>query len=462
MRESSTRQPAAKRNPRTKLLRTTKKVHPLQLIVLFGLFALVGLTSGAALALVLSITPLKHRTSPHLPNSAESLGNLPASLEHPINILILGIDNSGHPHRENFTPSEGLAGNSDTMLLVRLIPATHQINVLSIPRDTLVQLPGYGTDKINDANVRGGVQLAAQTVGQMLGGVQVDRYLRLDTEGFIHLVDGLGGVEVNIPKQMDYVDKTQHLSIHFSAGKQRLNGQHLQEYVRFRHDEWGDIGRVQRQQDALKAIFREFLQPQTLSKLPHLMQIAQTNIDTDLSVGEMLAILGFMVGSDLHHTNFVMLPGRFSRPNEYPLSYWLHDPVATTAILARFFTDSSSPSVAEVAHSEISPQTRIAVATSQADQGEQVVAYLQQLGFKDVYLTDHEIDFSTSSSGETQILAQQGNPEIAEQVRRAIGVGQVQVASTGDLFSDVTLIVGSDLLNRIGTKHIVTTRTHTD
>ncbi len=314
------------------------KFKGLHRLLLLGILAVVSGTSGAALALIMAMAPFRnHAASAHLSNSPASLGTLPAILGRPINILILGIDNSGHLHSQQFTPAAAMAGNSDTMLLVRLLPDTHQINVLSIPRDTQVQLPGVGIDKINDANVKGGVPLAAQTVTRLLNGVSIDRYIRLDTEGFIHLVDALGGVTIHVPKAMDYVDRTQHLNIHFAPGVQTLNGQHLQEYVRFRHDEWGDIGRVQRQQEALKAILQTLLQPATLGKLPKILQIAQENVDTDLSVGEMLAIAQFLVRTQAHPTNLVILPGRFSLPNEFPLSYWIVDPRSISPIMARYF-----------------------------------------------------------------------------------------------------------------------------
>jgi LCP family protein required for cell wall assembly len=441
--------PHASKGPQTKLTRIGKRFRPLQLIGLLGLTSIIGFTSGAALALVLSMKLLKHHSSAHLPHSLESLGNLPVNLDHPINILILGIDNSGHPHSGSFKPSEALSGNSDTMLLVRLVPATHQINVLSIPRDTQVQLPGVGTDKINDANVRGGVTLAAQSVSQVAAGAQIDRYIRLDIESFIHLVDALGGVEVNVPRAMDYVDHTQKLSIHFSPGKQKLNGQHLEEYIRFRHDEWGDIGRVQRQQDVMKAILRELLKPATVTKAPQLMQVAQTDLDTDLSVGEMVAILRFVVASNSHRTNFVMLPGRFSRPEEYTLSYWIQDTRATVALLSKYFDITPTDTTASASQSPLPTQLKIAVASRQPGIAEKMVDHLERLGFTNVYTTDHEIDSSVESDQETQVIAQTGNADVAEQVKRAIGVGQVQVSSVGDLSSDVTIVVGSDFVTTL-------------
>ncbi len=414
------------------------------------LLVLVSGTSGAALAL-LAATPFQHGKTHHLSHSTDSLTSLlPVTLERPINILVLGIDNSGHPHSGAVLPPEALAGNSDTMLLVRIVPETHQINVLSIPRDTLVQTP-TGIDKINDANMQGGATQAVQTVSQLLDGTPIDRYIRLDTEGFIHLVDALGGVAITVPKPMDYVDRTQHLSIHLAAGLQTLNGQHLQEYVRFRHDEWGDIGRVQRQQDVLKAIAWTLVQPATLGKLPALLHVIQSNVDTDLSLGEMLAIAQMTHDLKSHQINLTLLPGRFSRKDEYPLSYWIEDPRATSALLTRYFSrDPASPSSDAVAalHPE-AIQIAVANATDRPDLSHQIVSRLKSQGFTNVYLTTHDIDISPETMAETQIIAQQGNPSAAALVQQAIRLGQVQVAATGDLSSDVTIVIGPDAVPKL-------------
>lgn len=411
--------------------------------------AAVSCTFGALSVLLMAATPLKN--SSHLAHSSDISSIIPATLSRPINVLVLGIDNSGHPHLGKFSPAEGLSGNSDTMLLVRLYPDKHQINILSIPRDTLVRIPGIGVDKINDANVRGGAKLAAGTVSHLLSDIPIDRYVRLDTEGFIHLVDALGGVELTIPKPMHYVDETQHLYINFKAGQQKLNGQHLQEYVRFRHDELGDIGRVQRQQVVLKAILNSLLQPTTIGKLPKLLQVVKNNVDTDLSVGEMLAIAHILGHADRQHMNMAMLPGRFSDKHEYRLSYWIENPQATDSLLAHYF-DVRNKRVNDILVSTKSIKSfRIALLSATGRKGDiaKAVAVLKKQGFSNIYISTHEVDSMSLPLLRTQIIAQQGNLEAAEAVKNTLGLGEVQVASTGDIWSEVTVIVGTDLAAKI-------------
>jgi len=418
--------------------------------------ALTSATAGALLAVISASKPLmqsqlnSNQAGVFDGERISGTGLSFTQLTRPVNLLILGIDNDDnfdHPQLSTkSTATQALSNPSDTMLLVRLLPDAHQINVLSIPRDTLVHLPKIPIAKIDWANLVGGAPLAAKTVSQQLGDIPIDRYVRLSRNGFIQLVDALGGVEVTAPKRMDYVDETQHLNIHFLPGRQKLNGRRLEEYVRFRHDKLGDIGRVQRQQEVLKAIMQTLLQPATLGKLPQIMQVAQENIDTDLSVEEILAIVHATLTSERKRHNFLMLPGRFSRPGEYPLSYWIEDSKAAAPILARYF-DASNSKLSPATSAVSSPsQLRVAVAnpTGQPEVGKRAVAFLKNQGFSHAYLTDHEIDTSAESALKTEIIAQQGNPEDASAVQKALGLGQVQVTATGDVWSDVTVVIGAD------------------
>ncbi len=434
--------------------RSPLQKRQMKLFLGLGGAAAVAATLGSVLAISLSSRPLdKNGVSPHLPNSPENLTNvLSATLTRPVNLLVLGIDNDDSfvkPHLSTQPRSnDSLNSNTDTMLLVRFLPDNNQINVLSIPRDTLVRLPGVGVAKIDSTNWRGGLKLAAATVSHQLEDVTIDRYIRISRTGFINMVDALGGIEVTVPKKMDYVDQTQHLNIHFLPGRQKLNGKHMEEYVRFRHDRLGDIGRVQRQQEVLKAIQRTLLQPDTITKVPTLLQIAQENIDTDLSLDEMLALVHATLTSDRAKNNFLMLPGRYSRRDEYKRSFWIPNPKAAEPILTRYFdvhpqSESGTP---DVTTALLPSQVKVAVANASAQPGavESVISMLRQQGFTNVRLTDDDINLSDDEINKTHIIAQHGNPEDASAVQKVLGMGEVQVSATGDIWSDVTVVVGSD------------------
>ncbi|AFZ13517.1 transcriptional attenuator, LytR family [Crinalium epipsammum PCC 9333] len=418
------------------------KLEKLKCVVFFSGLASFSSALGMMSALLLAAAPLQKNQSSSLYGGSNS----PITFQEPINVLVLGIDNSGHPHASNFTPSEAISGNSDTILLLRIIPGTHQINVLSIPRDTRVELPGKSTNKINDANAKGGIDLAQKSVSKLLSNIPIHRYVRVDTQGFISFADALGGVEINIPKPMRYVDQTQKLDINFSAGIQKLNGKHLQEYVRFRHDDLGDIGRVQRQEVVLKSLLEKFVQPTTWAKLPKLLKVIQENVDTDISLGEMLGVAQFLTHIDKQHINVLMLPGRFSRPDEYTLSYWIADMDNTASILADYF-DTRSSKVDAIANSPTNLSNiklTVANATGKKEQAKQALMLLRNQGFENTTIKKSGIDSAARPSLKTLIIAQKGNLKAANAVKNAIGIGEIQVTSTGDIDSDVTVVLGSD------------------
>ncbi|AFY68676.1 transcriptional attenuator, LytR family [Thalassoporum mexicanum PCC 7367] len=243
-------------------------------------------------------------------------------LTAPYQVLILGIDrvpDAAPGSKEIFN------GRSDTIMLARFDPQSKQLNMLSIPRDTRTWVEGLGTDKINAANVYGGVDLAQSTVSNTLDGVRIDRYLRISRAALPEVVNALGGVTVEVPQRMYYVDQTQGLYIDLHPGIQTLNGEQAEGFVRFRGDDEGDIGRIRRQQILLGAIRQKLSNPLTLTRLPGLIETLQANIDTNLSLDEMLAIAAFSSNLESNQVNTSTLSGQVSDPYAYSASYWLVD-----------------------------------------------------------------------------------------------------------------------------------------
>jgi LCP family protein required for cell wall assembly len=363
----------------------------------------------------------------------------------PVNILVMGIDNTGHPHSDpSVTSAQALSGNSDTMLLLRVDPSDDSVNLLSIPRDTQVDIPGIGITKINDANVQGGATLAARTVSSTLNGAPVDRYVRVSTESFRDLVDLLGGVEVYVPAPMSYVDKTQKLKINLAAGLQTLNGSQAEQFVRFRHDALGDIGRVQRQQTLLKALLKRATNPAVIPRLPGLVAAMQKYIDTNMSLEEMLSLVS--AGRKLSQGKFkmVMLPGRFSTLSEFKASYWILNPEGRDRVMQQYF--KVNPTATEANSPRLTTALKIAIqnASSQSDAAQKVRQSLVSLGFSNVYVTSDWTERQT----QTQIIVQQGDLHGAEELQAALRLGRVEAVSTGDIESDLTIRVGDDWSNR--------------
>lgn len=395
---------------------------------------------GATLALLM---PLQ-MSSPQSGQEKAATGNLFNSgfqygVSRPVNILVMGID-QGMDVEDSKKSPDMLNSRSDTMLLVRLNPDTHKTSILTIPRDTQVEIPGMGVNKINAANWKGGAELASQVVSQTLNGAEVDRYVRISTNAFREIVDVVGGVEVYVPKRMYYVDQTQKLNIDLQPGLQTLNGVQAEGFVRFRKDDLGDIGRTQRQQMLLKALQKKFENPLMIARLPQIFSVLQKHIDSNLSFGEMLALVQFGMQIKPSELQMVLLPGRFSTPDEFELSYWLMDRTATDQVLKSYFQvdtpiEREAAAPAEIKNVKIVVQN----ASGNPDGANRMVDYLQQLGFSNLVLATEDWSEPLDS---TQIVPQWGNIDAAQSVEALLDGSEVTADSTGDLQSDLTVRVG--------------------
>ncbi len=235
-------------------------------------------------------------------------------LNESINILLLGIDDG------DSEAAESEPKRTDAMMLVSFDPEKNRVAVLSIPRDTKVILPGHADpEKINAAYAYGGTLMAKQTVENLLQ-VPIHYYALANWRGFIDVVNLIGGVDIYVDKDMYYEDPYADLVIDIKHGFQHMDGETAGKYVRFRKDELGDIGRVQRQQKFMKAAAEQMFSIQNMSKISSLLATLDKYIETDLNTLTLLkAANTFKIfGDDKVRTS--MLYGKFD--DESGVSYW--------------------------------------------------------------------------------------------------------------------------------------------
>lgn len=439
--------------------------------LLLGLLgvATVSAGAGALLAMSLASTPLlQSRLSPE-ESKVFDQGEISTGLNfrlprltRPVNIMVLGMkvlssDVENPPDEARNLGYHALVnsfdGLSDTMLMLRFSPAIDKLVVLSLPRDTRTRVAGLGTTKLNEANAYGGPALAAQSVSDLLGGVPIDRYVRINVQGVEKLVDALGGVTVYVPKDMKYTDHSQHLYIDLKQGEQHLNGAQALQFLRFRYDAYGDIGRVQRQQTLMRALVEQTLNPATLTRIPQILSVIQENVDTNLTVEELVALVGFASQLQRSDLQMLMLPGDFSGTGDYEASYWLPSRSRISELVTQYFDVNSGlsatsedpyaePSAESVSASDPNYDVEIAIQDSTGDPAaaEQLLAKLQEAGFYNTYIDERW----SEPLRETRIIAQGGDLDSADAVRRSLGFGEVRVEGTGSLRSDVTIQIGRD------------------
>lgn len=358
-------------------------------------------------------------------------------LTRPMNILIMGIE----PVRGKVDGSpESYAGSSDTMLLVRLNPENNTIRVLSIPRDTMIAIPeSKELTKVSQANAQGGAVLAARVVSRTLSNAPIDRYIRISTSGLRQLVDQLGGVEVFVPKPMEYKDSAGKFSINLVSGWQTLNGEQAEQFVRYREANTGDLPRVQRQQALLMGLRERLFSPTVLPRLPQLVHIMGKYFDTNLKVEEMMALVNFSLNMERDNFQMTMLPGIFSRLSADPDSYWLN--LTGKVDLLNNYTGVSIGGLKPDTRSLPSLKIAIQNASNQPQLTDKVINSLKSKGFKNVYAISDWPD----GRSETKIIAQKGNRQAAEQLQKILGLGRtIEVSATGDLESDLTIRIGKD------------------
>ncbi|NDC82805.1 LytR family transcriptional regulator [bacterium] len=204
---------------------------------------------------------------------------IPKTRLNGVNVLLMGIDNTKDIQR------------SDTIMVLHLDADRHRIGVLSIPRDSRVNVPGVGLTKINHAYAYGGPPLLKSTVISFLG-IPIDYYIKVNLGGVQELVDDLGGIDVNVSKNMYYVDQAGDLFINLKAGQQHLNGSKTVQFIRFRHDGTSDIGRIQRQQLVAQSLADRMVDLGNKLDIPRVITKLGYEMETDMSGKE---IAGFAV-----------------------------------------------------------------------------------------------------------------------------------------------------------------------
>jgi polyisoprenyl-teichoic acid--peptidoglycan teichoic acid transferase len=199
----------------------------------------------------------------------------------PLDVLVLGVDRRP-------SSAEGESTRSDTMMLVRVIPATGEVKLLSVPRDLYVEVESGEEDRINTAYAYGGVE-KARAVMEDLTGVDIDNYVIVDFEGFEKVIDAMGKVRVDVGKGV--------FPEHWNMGEgfERLNGHKALKYARYRGTPGADLDRIDHQQKLLAALRRQALRWDIVTRLPAIIRVTNENVNTDLGIMQVIPLARALV-----------------------------------------------------------------------------------------------------------------------------------------------------------------------
>lgn len=258
----------------------------------------------------------------------EAIGGQPAA-EAPSGTTYVLVMGSDERRDKNGNAIPGETPHSDTMILVAVDATNKQARVLSVPRDLLVTIPGFGPNhRINEAYTLGeanklaggGPALAVKTMEQLTG-LHIPYYAVTTFDGFRQTVDAVGGVYINVERPIsdhDYPGQgSDYMPVYVPAGWQQLDGERGLEYVRSRHDDpLSDFGRNQRQQRFIDALSHKLLQPERLSQFNQFMDIVKANVRTNLSPGQILGMGQAMVSVGKGHIQgYAVGPGFVHEPS---------------------------------------------------------------------------------------------------------------------------------------------------
>jgi LCP family protein required for cell wall assembly len=347
------------------------------------------------------------------------------------NMIIMGTDN-----REGET-----AARSDTLIVARIDPQQQTATLLSIPRDSRVEVPGYGTTKINAAAFRGGPSLVIETVTEFTG-LPISHYIEMDFNGFRELVDALGGVTIDVPQTIidpkagDYDPDVYKIY----EGQQVLNGGQALTFVRSRNFPEGDIARIRNQQIFIKSLLREALQLSSVFRINSLVEATVSNVTTDMTLTELLALANSMKGMSDGALETVTMPGT----PQYigGVSYVVPDEDALAEMIERMekgLTAIAGPTeVPEIDPSDITVDVRngAGLAGVAGDASSKIEAGGFTLG---------DVGNANQFVYDRTLIVHDGNVEAADLVRESLGMGDVISSRGMYVFStDVLVVVGKD------------------
>ncbi len=334
--------------------------------------------------------------------------------------LLMGLDQFGEVRR------------TDTIMLAKL--EGQGVKLLSIPRDLQVKLPDGKFAKINAAYGVGGPELTGRLVSEFLG-LPVQAYIVADFQAVKEIVNVVGGVDINIPKPMNYQDTKQGLQIQLAAGPQTLNGAKAVEYLRYRDTSTReDLGRIQRQQQFISLLAKKLSQVSDPGQIKNVAGTALKYIQTNLSTIDLYRFVDRVRSFTEGHLRFATIPGESKMINDE--SFYLSYPLETAALVEEFFNGKEILTNGDI---KVIVLNGFPDATKRGGLAKRAFDFVKAQGFSGVaYWNAEAYDYQTS-----YIISLNGDMGKAQRLASTLKDSSIQIISADDyaalpLASDVT------------------------
>ena len=375
--------------------------------------------------------------------------------------LILGIS----------TDEEG-ALLTDTIMVASYNPNTQKATLLSIPRDTYTgKNPSKATayQKINSIYSRNKDPNEVLDAVNDITNLGLQYYAIVKTEGFIKLVDAIGGVTFNVPIDMDYDDTSQDLHIHLKAGEQVLDGDKAEQLVRFRHnndgtsypEEYGDndIGRMRTQREFIMTVIKQTAKVENIFKIGEILDVAEENVITNIDFNAIKDYIPYAVEFNTENLLTATLPGVSTNKNDAGTWVYIHDKEETAALIQELFYDRDKEEEEATDENNTTGETNTTNTTSSTistkSKSEIKVEVLgTSSNLKHAVDALKEAGYNVSRTGTTNtttktIIMNKKNigDAVLEGIEQALNTGTIQDSTSSSSKVDVTVILGRDYNN---------------
>ncbi len=398
------------------------------------------------------------------PTAADEFENLDvSSYKERVNVLLMGVDvleNSG----------DGKGTRTDTIMVLSIDPVTKTGFILSLPRDTRVKLANGGDyDKVNHAHSYGGTELAISTIKDFLQ-IPIHHYVKLDYRALFKTVDDLGGIEVDVPIDMNYTDSRSEppLNVNLKKGVQVLNGEQAMGFVRFRKGYPNqDLGRIQAQQAFLDALIKKMTSPASIINIPNYIDTMSKYVETDMNIKTMLIVAKQALSVDTSRIEKKTVPGEpdmingvsYYEPNATELSEMLdyllsgNYPVPEEATTTDGSTANGEASKTQSKTGSSQTQAKPVV----KDTSNYKIQVLNGSGVSGVARRASDLlkidDITVTSTGnasdfdnESTIVYYKDDSNFASQIRNILKVGKIEKGTKAIASSepDIVIVLGKD------------------
>ena len=390
-----------------------------------------------------------------------------ANLE-PFTVLIMGV-------------SEDISVRlTDTIMVASYNPKTQKATLLSIPRDTFVgtnKNKATSYDKINalyqtktkDSNSSPEKTLAAVN---KITGLNITYYVVVSNNALVQLVDAIGGVEFDVPIDMDYDDSSQDLYIHLEKGYQKLNGEQAEWLVRFRHNNNGtsypssygnnDLGRMKTQREFLKVVAKQLIQLKNITKLGTFIDIFKENVQTNITNWSLMKdYIPYMVDFNTENIQTETLPGNPASFGPYNLAYFVHNEKQTKELVEQLFNEQNQVDEEISEESELennntaSQTTEVAENLSNSNNSKIKIELLDGSGNTESFTkakkalekAGYTVDKTgtTTSTSKTTIINKTSLPsDTLSKLKDLLGIGNISNSNSSTNKVDITIIIGKD------------------